>query len=466
MTRRRLFALAGLGLAALVATPALSCTTVCLGDGARPVVAYNYDLDPHEGLVLVNKRNVTKRSFLGGQGASWTAAYGSVTFNQFGRDNPTTGINEKGLMVSLMWLDETKYPTADGRPAVGVLEWIQYNLDRHASVAEVLANAEAVRPMSRVPIHYLFADAAGDVVVVEFLDELVSHRGQSLPVRVLANSTYDDSLAALRAATGRTELPASASSLDRFVRAAVLARGATADPIARGFKILAAVAQPGFTRWSIVRSRGAGTPFPHRRQRGDPPRCPVRARLLLHHARQDARRHRRRDRGRHPRLRRLHAGRQSSPHRGQLHEDAIPPGVPGRGQGHRGRAPRDHLIVRGAEVRRRVLLIDCNAAVPHSFAGAGQRLESRNGRFAVYECRPSGPMRDAPTLGSETTLTAQALDIPQLAETSPKGPKSLQSPPDRPHKEGHALIAGKESRPTTHRPRSGQARARWMTNRR
>ncbi len=259
MTRRRLFVLAGLGLAALVATPALSCTTVCLGDGARPVVAYNYDFDPQEGLVLVNKRNVTKRSFLGGQGASWTAAYGSVTFNQFGRDNPTTGINEKGLMVSLMWLDETKYPTADGRPAVGVLEWIQYNLDRHASVAEVLANGEAVRPMSRVPLHYLFADAAGDVAVVEFLDgKLVNHRGQSLPVRALANSTYDDSLAALRAATGRTELPASASSLDRFVRAAVLARGATADPIARGFEILAAVAQPGFTRWSIVYDLGAG----------------------------------------------------------------------------------------------------------------------------------------------------------------------------------------------------------------
>jgi len=66
--------------------------------------------------VLVNKRGTKKISQLRPQGAAWTAAYGSVTFNQFGRDNPMTGINEKGLMVSAMWLDETRYPPpADSR---------------------------------------------------------------------------------------------------------------------------------------------------------------------------------------------------------------------------------------------------------------------------------------------------------------------------------------------------------------
>jgi hypothetical protein len=53
---------------------------------------------------------------------------------------------------------------------IGILEWIQYNLDRHGSVAEVLADAEAVRPMSRVTIHYLVADATGDAAALEFLD--------------------------------------------------------------------------------------------------------------------------------------------------------------------------------------------------------------------------------------------------------------------------------------------------------
>src|SRR5262245_23348357 len=81
--------------AALPARPARACTTVCVGDDSRPVVAYNYDFDPQEGLVLVNKRGTVRKSRVGPGGLTWTARYGSVTFNQFGRDNPTTGMNEK-----------------------------------------------------------------------------------------------------------------------------------------------------------------------------------------------------------------------------------------------------------------------------------------------------------------------------------------------------------------------------------
>jgi penicillin V acylase-like amidase (Ntn superfamily) len=253
MARRYILTLASLGIAVLVTTPVLSCTTVCLLEKEKAVVAYNYDFHPPEGLVLVNKRDTKKMSVLRRQGATWTARYGSVTFNQFGRDNPMTGINEKGLMVSQMWLDETRYPPADSRPAIGILEWIQYNLDRHASVAEVLADAEGVRPMSRVTIHYLVADAAGDSAAIEFLDgKLVVHRGAAMPVRALANSTYADSVAAFEKARSKGEVPTSVSSLDRFVRAAMMAGQGNADPIARGFEILASVAQPYFTRWSVV----------------------------------------------------------------------------------------------------------------------------------------------------------------------------------------------------------------------
>jgi penicillin V acylase-like amidase (Ntn superfamily) len=254
VSRRCIFTLASLGIAVLAPTPVLPCTTVCLLEKDKAVVAYNYDFYPPEGLVLVNKRGTRKVSSLRTQGAAWAATYGSVTFNQFGRDNPMTGINEKGLMVSQMWLDETKYPPADTRPVIGILEWIQYNLDRHASVSEVLANAETVRPASRAAsIHYLVTDATGDAAVVEFLDgKLAVHRGGAMPVRALANSTYADSVAAFERARSKGEVPTSTSSLDRFVRAAMLAGGGNADPIARGFEILASVAQPSFTRWSIV----------------------------------------------------------------------------------------------------------------------------------------------------------------------------------------------------------------------
>jgi choloylglycine hydrolase len=257
--RRHLVALSVLAAAALAVTPASSCTTVCLLEQDRAVVAYNYDFHAPEGLVLVNKRGTRKVSSVRSQRATWTAVHGSVTFNQFGRDNPMTGLNEKGLMVSQMWLDETRYPPADRRPVVGILEWIQYQLDRHASVAEVVANVEAVRPVSRVTIHYLVADASGDVATLEYLDgKLVVHRGATLPVRALTNSTYADSVAALERARRAGEVPTSVSSLDRFVRAATLAGTGQGDPVARGFEVLASVAQPDFTRWSIVYDLGAG----------------------------------------------------------------------------------------------------------------------------------------------------------------------------------------------------------------
>jgi choloylglycine hydrolase len=238
-------------LAVPAAPAAFACTTVCVGSDDRPVVAYNYDFHPFEGLVLVNKRGTRKRSRFEG-GASWTSRYGSVTFNQFGRDNPMTGINEKGFMISLMWLDGTEYPPADGRPATGILEWVQYNLDRCASVAEFAARAEEVRPASETPIHFLMADAAGAAAVVEFLDErLVLHRGATLPVRALANSTYDDSVRAFTSARATGTVPPGRTSLDRFVRGAMLAAG-SGDAIARGFSVLASVANTGYTRWSIV----------------------------------------------------------------------------------------------------------------------------------------------------------------------------------------------------------------------
>jgi penicillin V acylase-like amidase (Ntn superfamily) len=258
MTTRVVATIAAAILAVLMATPGFTCTTVCLLEQGRALVAYNYDFHPSEGLVLVNKRGTRKQSRVEPQGASWTARHGSITFNQFGRDNPTTGVNEQGLMVSLMWLDATAYPPPDHRPAVGILEWIQYHLDQHASVAEVVANAEAVRPTSRIPIHYLFADASGDAATIEFLDgTLVVHRGETLPVRALANSTYADSVAAFEAAKRTGEMPTSGSSLDRFVRGAMLASG-DGDPMARSFAVLAAVARPGFTRWSIVYDLEAG----------------------------------------------------------------------------------------------------------------------------------------------------------------------------------------------------------------
>ena len=70
-------------------------------------------------------------------------------------------MNEAGLAVELMWLQGSIHPSPDQRPAVGVLEWIQYQLDRSATVADVLASDSAVRIAGRTPLHYLVADRSG-----------------------------------------------------------------------------------------------------------------------------------------------------------------------------------------------------------------------------------------------------------------------------------------------------------------
>ena len=241
----------------LVAGDAAACTTVCFSDRSAPVVAYNYDFHSSDGLVLVNPRGLAKSSSVDGTPHAWTARFGSLTFNQFGRDHPMTGINERGLVVAQMWLDEGRYSAADARPEVGVLEWIQLQLDTAASVADVLETAREVRIRSRIPLHYLAADRAGNVAVIEFLNgELQARTGAELPVPVLTNSTYADSLAHLaryKGFGGDAELPRGRRSLDRFVLAAAgRTTSAEPDPVTRAFATLDGTHQDGWTRWSVV----------------------------------------------------------------------------------------------------------------------------------------------------------------------------------------------------------------------
>ncbi len=57
-------------------------------------------------------RGLTKTSVVRGNPHTWRARFGSLTFNQFGRVLPMTGINERGLLVAQMWLDDGKYSTS------------------------------------------------------------------------------------------------------------------------------------------------------------------------------------------------------------------------------------------------------------------------------------------------------------------------------------------------------------------
>jgi penicillin V acylase-like amidase (Ntn superfamily) len=231
------------------------------------VFGRNYDYPFGEGMVLVNPRGVAKASLGERSPARWVSRYGNVTFNQYGKDSPMGGINEKGLVVEVMQLDEAVYPAADSRPALGSLEWIQHLLDTSASVDEALKAAKKVRIGFQGSVHFLLADRTGDSATVEFLSgRMVIHRGDTLPDRVLSNSSYEDSSDYLKRAQplaprGSLESPAPLprgidGSLERFARATrmvhALESDAKADRVERSFEILDQVAQPGRTQWQIV----------------------------------------------------------------------------------------------------------------------------------------------------------------------------------------------------------------------
>ena len=239
-----------------------ACTTFCLKRGSEAVFGKNYDWSVGDGMVMVNKRGVAKTAALPPQEkpAQWVSKYGSVTFNQYGREFPNGGMNEAGLAIELMWLDQTRYPDADGRPALGCLEWIQYQLDNFATASEVARNAGRLRISSDAKVHYLACDKGGSCAAVEFIDgKPVVHAGANLPARALTNHPYEDSLRFRDRNRGDAKALQGIGSLQRFARASERVedyRGG--DAVRYAFDTLDDVAQGSYTRWSIVYELKAG----------------------------------------------------------------------------------------------------------------------------------------------------------------------------------------------------------------
>lgn len=246
----------------IFSTSSHACTTFCLNNGEQIIFGKNYDWNIDHGLVIVNKRNMHKSTTFGSaqETFQWTSTYGSITFNQYGRELPSGGINEAGLVIELLWLEQTQYPKPDDRVEFGSTHWIQYQLDTAGSTDQLIANCDDVRIKSVAKIHFLVTDRSGNTATIEFLKgKLKVHKGKQLKGHALANSSYGESLKYLQKYNGfggKNGLPASQSSLDRFVRASALM--ANYDAVQDGpavdyaFDVLANVAQGSYTQWSIV----------------------------------------------------------------------------------------------------------------------------------------------------------------------------------------------------------------------
>ena len=117
-----------------------ACTTFCINDSTNLIFGRNLDFEVGFGHVIINKRNIKKTAMIQPpeKAIKWISKYGSLTFNQAGKEFPHGGINEKGLVIEQMWLSETTYPEIDERYSMSAFQWIQYQLDNSETVNEVI----------------------------------------------------------------------------------------------------------------------------------------------------------------------------------------------------------------------------------------------------------------------------------------------------------------------------------------
>ncbi len=257
------FVLIGIVIALAFSGPSAdACTSFLLRQPSGPLMAKNFDWDVGEGQLVINPRGLAKTALVpdGVKPARWTSRYGSLTFNQYGREFPMGGMNENGLVMEVLWLAETTYPEPGDRDSISPLQWVQYCLDSFRTVGDVVASASELAIGGSATLHFLACDSTGNCAVIEFLDgELMARSDRTLPLPVLTNNTYNESLDYLNRTLGYggdPVTPEGSGSLARYARAANGAhRVRTAggeNPVDETFAILADVAQPGSTQWSIV----------------------------------------------------------------------------------------------------------------------------------------------------------------------------------------------------------------------
>lgn len=239
----------------LIPFAAYPCTTFVLHKGDRLVFGRNLDWYSGTGLVMVNPRNLEKVALVNSseKPIKWVSKFGSMTFNQIGRELPFGGINESGLVVEHMTLDETVYPSKDNRYVIGAFQWIQFQLDNYSTIEEVINSDTFLRIDDNSKIHFLICDHLGNSATIEFLNgKMVCHTGKDLPIRALANSTYEESVSSYNNNSDTQSNP----SLYHFCTAAKqtnhvepLTDDSTID---YAFRTLNMVSQVLFTKWSIV----------------------------------------------------------------------------------------------------------------------------------------------------------------------------------------------------------------------
>lgn len=247
------WALIGLTLAFGATQVARACTAFAMECQDGLLFGANFDNDFRPGLLFVNKRGVSKSGFPMDESetpAAWTSKYGSVTFHTAPYQYAWAGMNEAGLVISTMQLDDTQVPPPDARPSLLSAAWVQYVLDTCATIQDIMAAERRVRLNFGVD-HYLACDVTGQCLAVEFLaGKPVYHHGKDLPIKAMtAGWPYSQSIKRQRGAAAPSPLAGGLPRVDKMLRDR---RPEDADGgVKYAFRILKAVSADN-TTWSLV----------------------------------------------------------------------------------------------------------------------------------------------------------------------------------------------------------------------
>lgn len=229
-------------------------------------MAKNFDYYTGEGVIFINQRNDTKTvaCVMPEEPARWVSKYGSITFNIYSKDLPISGMNESGLIIESLWLDDTRYPEPDERMAVPELGWVQFMLDNCATIDEVISfdNQLRIANTSLAKIHFMLLDSGGNSAIVEMIDGKTKvTRGGNLDPEVLENQTFIKSLDYMRnnpLGTKCYTLPIN-DKRERFEMVAQMLndKNAGEDPLKYSFNVLQKVTWTtengeAPTQWSVV----------------------------------------------------------------------------------------------------------------------------------------------------------------------------------------------------------------------
>lgn len=252
----------------LISMSAYPCSSFKLqkGDG----LVYGHNLNQGDigvpGMIFVNKRGIfkigrtwselTTKEQLNPSNYSWISRYGSITFNNFGRDLPDGGMNEAGLFIWEM-SDDIEYPKNDSLPKLSQMSWMQYILDNFSTVDEAVRCAYDIE-IDGWGWHYFVGDANGNTAAISFIEsKVVVHQNEEMPIPGLFNTPYErelDLLQYYKGFGGTYEADLDNSEVPRFVKTALMIENYDEDEdiVDYGLYMLDKLMVSDVPEWSIL----------------------------------------------------------------------------------------------------------------------------------------------------------------------------------------------------------------------